>query len=822
MLCRLLTASLSLLLLNLTAAAQVAADKDIEHHVDQLLSQLTQEEKLDLLGGTKSFYTKPIARLSIPSLKMSDGPVGTRNDGPTTAYPAGVLLASSWNIELARREGVCLARNGLARGDHIILGPGVNIYRVPQNGRNFEYFGEDPFLAGQIDVGYINGMQSQGVAACVKHYACNNQETGRSGIDTIVDERTLHEIYLPAFEAAVKQAHVRAVMAAYNRVNGSYMTANDYLLNQVLKNEWGFDGILMSDWGATHDTLTPANGGLDLEMPSGVHFNPKDLQPLIDGKQVSQTVIDDKVRRILRVMLSMNWMNHTQKDAEIPLDDPQSNQTALDVAREGITLLKNQGNLLPLDRSKFHTIAVITPNGDKFITGGGSSRTVPFHFVALADGLASVAGSGVKIVPVPWVNPIGDDMPGYAKASQFDGTGLQAVFFHSDDLSGTPAVSRIDPFIQYNWHQNLPMPEITSHVFSARWKGRIHADVTGAYAFAIRSDDGGRIILDGKTILDDWSNHPVRTRSTTVNLTAPEAHDLVVEYFNSAGAASIDFGWALVQPLLSDRSRAALASADSVILSVTTRESEGSDRDYSLSAAQNELIQTVASLNPKTILVLQAGGNVAMSGWIDHIPALLDAWFPGQGGGQAIAEILFGDINPSGHLPDTFESDWPDSPAFGHYPGPKGKVEYSEGIYVGYRWYDKKKIEPRFPFGLGLSYTTFALGNLKVETAGSGDARTFIASVDVTNTGSRAGAEVVQLYVRPPQSDVDRPVQELKAFNRIQLAPGATDRVRLPLDFRSFAYWDVASHDWKVIPGQYEIAVGDSSRNILRTAKITW
>jgi beta-glucosidase len=822
MLPKLLTASLSLLLLNLTAAAQAVANQQIEQRADQLLSQLTQDEKLDLLGGIKSFYTKPIARLSIPSLKMTDGPVGTRNDGPSTAYPAGVLLASTWDIELARREGVCLARNGLARGDHIILGPGVNIYRVPQNGRNFEYFGEDPFLAGQIDVAFINGMQSQGVAACVKHYACNNQETGRNSIDTIVDERTLHEIYLPAFEAAVRQAHVRAVMAAYNRVNGSFMTANDYLINQVLKKEWGFDGILMSDWGATHDALAAANGGLDLEMPSGEYFNPRDLEPLIDSKQVSQAVIDDKVRRILRVMLQMNWMNHTQKDADIPLDDPQSNQTALDAAREGITLLKNQGNLLPLDRSKYHTIAVISPNGDQFITGGGSSRTVPFHFILLADGLSSVAGSGVKIVPVPWVNPIGDDMPGYAKASKFDGPGLRAAFFNSEDLSGTPAVSRIDPFIQYNWHHNLPMPEITTHSFSARWTGRIHAAATGPYAFAVRSDDGSRIILDGKTILDDWSDHPARTRSTTVNLTAQEPHDLVVEYYNAVGSASIDFGWGAVQPLLSDQSRAVLASADAVVLSVATHDGEGADRDYSLSAEQNELIQTVASLNRKTILVLESGGNVAMSGWIDHIPALLDAWYPGQGGGQAIAEILFGDVNPSGHLPDTFEKDWPDSPAFGHYPGQKGSVEYSEGIYVGYRWYDKKKIEPRFPFGFGLSYTTFALSNLKVASAGSGDARTFVASVDVTNTGSRPGAEVVQLYVRPPQSDVDRPVQELKAFNRIQLAPGATASVRLPLDFRSFAYWDIASHDWRVIPGEYEIAVGDSSRNILQTARITW
>ncbi|HSV13445.1 MAG TPA: glycoside hydrolase family 3 C-terminal domain-containing protein [Tepidisphaeraceae bacterium] len=802
------------------SAATAAATAEVDRRTEELLAQLTLDEKLQLLGGVDSFYTRPIDRLNIPRLKMSDGPVGTRNDGPTTAYPAGVALAATWDPALAEREGQSLGRDARARGDHFLLGPGVNIYREPQNGRNFEYFGEDPYLAGQIAVGYIRGVQSQGVAACVKHFACNNQETDRMTIDARVDERALHEIYLPAFEAAVKSGHAWSVMASYNRINGDYATANHYLLTDVLKDSWGFTGVLMSDWGATHDTLGPMTAGMDLEMPSPKFLNAAKIKPLIDDGPVSIAMIDDKVRRLLRVMLAMHWLDRPQKDSSIPLEDPSSNDTALAVARESIVLLKNQGNLLPLDRNKPQTIAVVGPTAAHYTAGGGSSMAKPFHPITVLEGLQKIAGDRVKIVHIPFISLGGNDLTAFADASQYESPGLAAEFFNNRDLTGKP-VTRADHTINFNWHdEEMPIDGITTRSFSARWTGNIRAAESGPYVFAVNSDDGSRVKLDGKTIIDDWTNHATRVRTATVNLTAGETHDVVVEYYNSRGGASVQFGWGKPPALLSPDDRNMLAQADAVIACVGTSESEGADRAYELPEDQNQLITDAAGLNPKTIVILNAGGNVAMADWIERVPALLNAWYPGQAGGQAIAETIFGDNNPSGHLPDTFEKQWPDAPASGHYPGKDGKVEYAEGIYVGYRWFDSRKIEPRFPFGHGLSYTTFTIDNLKITPVSGGDSHDQVATVTVTNTGNKRGATVAQLYVRPHTTGIDRPLQELKAFARVELEPGQNKTITLPLNSRSFAYWDVDTHAWKSPAGEYEIAVGTSSRDIACVGRV--
>jgi beta-glucosidase len=330
------------------------------------------------------------------------------------------------------------------------------------------------------------------------------------------------------------------------------------------------------------------------------------------------------------------------------------------------------------------------------------------------------------------------------------------------------------------------------------------------------------VFLDGAAVIDDWSDHQARVRSRRIALVGGKTYDLRIEYYNSWGEANMEFGWGTLPPPIAPQDRPAVAGADAVIACVGSSDAEGDDRPYSLSEDQQQLIEAAAALNPRTIVVLTSGGNVAMKDWIDHVPALVDAWYPGQAGGQAIAEVLFGDVNPSGRLPDSFEKDWPDAPGYANYPGKEGKVVYAEGIYVGYRWFDKKQIEPRFCFGQGLSYTTFSIDNLNIQPTGQGDSRTFDVSADVTNTGHRAGAEVVQLYVRPAAGGPDRPLQELKGFTRVQLNPGQTARVTMRLDSRSFAYWDIASHSWKVIPGQYEIALGRSSRDICQTAKLNW
>jgi beta-glucosidase len=799
-----------------------AASPDVDKRVEQLLSQMTPAEKIQLLGGVDGFYTRDIPRLHIPRFKMSDGPVGTRNDGKTTAYPAGALLAATWDPAIAHREGESLGSDGRSRGDYFLLGPGVNIYREPQNGRNFEYFGEDPYLAGQIDSAYIQGVQSQGVAACVKHYDCNNQETRRDDVNVIVDERTLHEIYLPAFEAAVKQGHVQSIMASYNKINGHYATANHYLLTDVLRTEWGFQGVAMSDWGAVHDTFGPMMAGLDLEMPGPDFMNAKKLQPLIDDSRIPQAVIDDKIRHLLHTAVEMGWLDRPQLDKSIPRDNPQSDATALAVAREGIVLLKNEGNLLPLNRAKVHNIVLLGPGADRYVAGGGSSYAQPTRPVTVMDGMKALAGN-VNITNIPFTDWQDQKLSALAKASAFvagatknEGP-LTATFYNNPDLSGNPVLSRTDTSIDFNWHQNLPAPEVTQHAFSARWTGSISPATSGPCTFVVRSDDGSRVLLDGKVIVDNWHDQRAHTQSATIDLEAQHVYQLKVEYYNTYGDASLQFAYFPARATFTPEQKSALAAADAAVVCVHTRESEGADRSYDLPAEQERLIAETVAVNPHTIVLLEAGGNVGMKNWIDHVPALVDAWFPGQAGGKAIGEVLFGDVNPSGHLPDSFEKVWADAPAYGNYPG-GDNVKYVEGLYVGYRWFDKKKIEPRYPFGYGLSYTTFDMKNLKLTPGPEG---TQTASIDVTNTGPVAGATVAQLYVRPPADEaVDRPVQELKGFARTELKPGETRTLSMPLDMRSFAHWDVATHSWQVVSGTYEIAVGQSSRDISATTTV--
>jgi beta-glucosidase len=799
--------------------------QQIEQRVDQIMSQLTQEEKIKLLHGVDNFYTADIPRLGIPRVKMTDGPVGTRNDGPSTGYPAGALLAATWDPAIAEREGVALGRDARSRGDHILLGPGVNIYRQPQNGRNFEYLGEDPFLAGQIDVGYIKGVQSQGVSACVKHYDANNQEIRRNDVDVRVDERALHEIYLPAFEAAVREGHVGSIMASYNKINGDYATANHFLLTDVLRTEWGFDGLTMSDWGAVHDCLGPMTAGLDLEMPDHDFFNPRQIGDLLAAKKITQALIDEKVRHLIHLEVAMGWLDRPQKDDMIARDDAANDATALAVAREGIVLLKNDGALLPLDRDKVKNVVVMGPGADRYIHGGGSSETTPTRKTTILQGLQA-ASPNVNFTLIRFDDWQDKNLDKLVKATAFapgaEGHGpLSVSFFNNPDLQGEPVAVKEDGAINYNWRQKLPVTGVTSHAFSARWTGAIEPAESGQYRFITRSDDGSRVLLDGKQIVDNWRNQAAHTEFALVQLEAHHRYNLTVEYYNAMGDASMQFAYQLAPPPLSTEEKQTIAGADAVLVCVNTRESEGDDRPYAMSGEQEDLIRTASSANPHTVVILEAGGNVAMKSWIDGVPALVDAWYPGQAGGRAIAEVLFGDINPSGHLPDTFEKDWPDSPAFGHYPG-TDHVDYVEGIYVGYRWYDKKKIEPRFPFGFGLSYTSFDMKNLKVESAAGTDA--FTASLDVTNTGQKPGATVAQLYVRPPANAavdrVDRPVQELKGFARVDLKPGETQHITIPLNARSFAHWDVATHSWKVIPGTYEIAIGRSSRDIATVATV--
>jgi beta-glucosidase len=517
-------------------------------------------------------------------------------------------------------------------------------------------------------------------------------------------------------------------------------------------------------------------------------------------------------------------MDREQTDASIAQDDPANAATAQKVASEGIVLLRNAGSLLPLDRAKVKHLFVMGPNAEEAVIGGGGSAWVtPFHSVSVVDGIRAVAGPGVVVDSLaPATERIYRDAVFQPATGQ--GPGLSAEYFSNRDLSGAPLLQRVDRAINFQWGYNDPVPGIAgASAFSARWQGTLVAPETGRYVFAASSDDGSRVYLDNHVILEMWSNHPTMHKEIEMDLVKGETHHLRIEYYNAGGDAAMRFGWGRGD--LTPEQKSQIASADAVIYAGGLNEHiehEGSDRTWVAPPSQTQELRDVLALNPRVILAVNAGANLGFGDVAGQVPALLWCWYPGENGNTELAKIIFGDTNPSGHLPDTFEKRFEDSPAYGNFPGDEangGSVNLAEGIYVGYRWYDKKSIAPAYPFGFGLSYTTFALRNLQVRSERLGDARRFAASVDVTNTGSRAGAEVVQLYMRPHDA-ADRPIQELKAFQRVELSPGETKSVTLPLTAKDFALFDEKKSGWVVPPGSYQIAVGTSSRDIAQQADV--
>ncbi len=719
---------LFLMLLGLLIPALKAEDavyKDphatAQARVDDLLGRLTLEEKIDLIGGN-IFTLKGNARLGIPAFVTSDASMGVRNYGKATAYPNGVALASTWDVNLARKVGVSIGRDARARGVHFLLGPGMNLYRAPMCGRNFEYLGEDPVLAGNIASQFIQGVQSQQVAVTAKHFVANEQEVNRHDISSNVDERTLRELYLMPFETVVKNG-AWGVMGSYNLINGVHASQNDWLLNKVLKGEWGFQGLVFSDWESCYDALEMANGGLDLEMPSGKYFNANILLPLIKEGKIQTSVIDDKVRRQLLVAFSLGWFDRPQLDASIPKDDPSSDAIALEGARESVTLLKNDPALLPLDLAKVKKIVVLGHNADPAVTGGGGSAFVDaFHSVSVFQGIKDFVGPAVKVTLVPWKRKS-------APQSSLPGDKSRPEALDANGAEGTP-----------------PIP--------------------AKYVEEVKSADA--VIV-------------------------------------CAGFSQSPGGYRDADPKKFDQ------------------EGEAGDRPYTLPPGQKEVIQAATRLNPHTIVIFNSGGSVATSDWIHQVPVFIDAFYPGQNGGTALAEILFGKISPSGKLPFSWEKRWEDSAAYGNYPVYGDKVftnDYLEGVFLGYRWFDAKQIEPLFPFGYGLSYTTFDISNLKLSAPEIHAGDSLNATIEVKNTGSREGAEVVQLYVSDPSATIPRPPQELKGFERVFLKPGETRSVEFTLHPRDFSYWDEKSKTWKIDPGHFIIRVGNSSRDLKNQAPL--
>ncbi|MGH7243066.1 MAG: glycoside hydrolase family 3 C-terminal domain-containing protein [Phycisphaerales bacterium] len=803
------------------AAVARSADLDpkVEARVESILSQMTEDEKLDYIGGYKDFNVMPIPRLGLPELVMSDGPAGVRNFGPTTAYPAPICLAATWNLALASEYGKSIGRDARARGVHIWLGPGVNLVRQPQGGRNFEYLGEDPFLTTEVSTRIIQGVQDYGVVATVKHFAANEQEHDRHTVSSEVDERTLREIYLKPFHAAVTRAHVWSVMSSYNRINGVHASENGQLIVDILKGEWGFVGPIMSDWESVYSTLGPVKNGLDLEMPRGKYMNRSTISPLLASGEVTWAMIDDKVRRILRMAVSMGFLDRPQKNATIPLDDPTSSFAALQIAREGTVLLKNENNTLPLDRAKVKRVLVVGPNATPAVTGGGgSSFTTPLRSVELLQAIRDVAGPNIAIDYTPvGVGPEHRALlwDRYYLPGTDDKLGIRVEYFSNTSLDGQPVAALEEKAINNEWNGS-PAPGIGENNFSVRWTTRIKPDSDGAYSFVGRSDDGMRAFLDDQPLFSMWHDQGATRAEGKADLRAGQWYNLRVEYYQSKGGAVAQFGIASAdpdkQPRLSD---ADLASADAVVACVgfdSNSESEGFDRPFGLRPEQEAMLRNLTSRHKRVIVVVNAGASIDAAAWVGKAGAMLMAWYPGQNGNKAIAEMLFGITNPSGKLPVTFERDFAESYAGNGYPPKKnGTLRYEEGVFVGYRFFDKKQIKPLFPFGHGLSYTSFRFTNIKCTLDRNGEV---FVGASVENTGKVFGEEVAQLYIRTPGVAVPRPLKELKGSERVQLRPGESKDVRFTVSPEELKYYDVAAGQWKLEPGSYEVLVGSSSAEL--------
>jgi beta-glucosidase len=822
----------------LRAQAPAPDSPAIEAKAHEMLAKLTLEQKIELIGGQNEMFTHAEPSIGLPQLKMSDASVGVRTWGPTTAYAGGVALAATWDPEFARRLGESLGKDARSRGVNFLLGPGVNIARSPVAGRNFEYLSEDPFLNSTMVVPYIEGVQSEGVSATVKHYALNNEEYNRHNVSADCDERTMREIYFPAFEAAVTRAHVDAVMNSYNLINGVHATQNEFLNLKVLKGDWKFQGILMSDWDATYDAVGAANNGLDLEMPSPRFMNAKNLLPAVQSGQVKESTIDDKVLRILRVALRYQWPDRPQFD---PADSTYSiadRPVALQGALESITLLKNEGHLLPLDPARIKTIAIIGPNAWPAVTGGGgSSEATAFEPVSTVTGIANLLGPTAHVLytrGLPEMNEL-------IFRTQWDGQ-VKVETFPSKDFSGTPetANERLIANYRQEWWGS---PETAPR--SIRYTASFKAPKNGKYLILSEASGGDHytVSVDGKQVIEQSQVEGQVPEDAGVDLTAGQTISVVADYLPAFSGNRFSLGVANEADMIAPEVKQYASIADAVVVAVgfsPTTESEGADRTFRLPWGQDALIEAVAAANPHTIVTLTGGGGMDTTRWLDKVPALLHLYYPGQEGGTAVAQVLFGKHDPEGRLPMSFDRAWPDNPSYAYYYPVKGAdtslhvtetdghtvdyviphVNYGDKLMVGYRYWTTTGKHPLFPFGFGLSYTTFSFSKLSVP-ASAASGSTVNVGFDVTNTGKAVGADVAQLYVSDPSAKVQRPERELKGFAKVRLNPGETKHISLSLDARAFSYWDENAHKWAIDPGKFTILVGDSSENTPLHADLT-
>jgi beta-glucosidase len=803
--------------------------------IEELIRQMTLDEKISMLAGADLWHTVSIKRLGIPSISVTDGPNGARgaqgNMGPTSAlFPVGMALGATWNTALVEKVGAALAEEVKSKAAHILLAPTVNIHRTPVAGRNFECYAEDPYLSGKMATAYIRGIQANGAGACIKHFVCNDQEFERNSISSKVEERTLREIYLEPFRLAIRDAKPWAVMSSYNKVNGVFASENDYTLKTILKNEWGFDGLVMSDWFGTYTDDIPA-GGLDLEMPGPARWMDRHkVNKALETGNLTMDQLNDKVRRILRIVERAGAFEDPGRQKETAEDKPEQRALIREVARETIVLLSNKQGLLPLDLSKIKTIAVIgelaqRPN----VMGGGSSRVTPHYVVSPLIGIIARAGKSARVEYEVgcYVHKSLPVLDTGMVISENGRDGLTLRIYNNGDFSGAPAYDQVTDRFNFDWWGNS-VPNVDQKNFSVCLTGTFSAPTGGIHTFGLTSLGQSRLYLNGKVLVDNWDkNEPGVEKTFQVQLIPGQRIPIKIVYRYQGDGQWRSLRISHMPPTSVDPMAAAVALAKRADVAIVVAglnsewESEGFDRvDMELPGAQNELIEKVAAANPNTVVVLNSGSALAMP-WVDKVTAVLEQWYNSQECGNALADILFGDFSPSGKLPTTFPIRYEDNPAFINYPGENGEVLYGEGLFVGYRYYDAKKIDPLFPFGHGLSYTSFEYDSLDLGRAQFTESDGLDVTFNLRNTGGRKASEVVQVYVRDLKSRLVRPEKELKAFVKVLLSPGESKTINLHLDREAFWYYNPADGGWNVEAGDFEILIGSSSRDLRLRAVAT-
>ncbi|MDP9080773.1 MAG: glycoside hydrolase family 3 C-terminal domain-containing protein [Bacteroidota bacterium] len=810
-------------------AAKIKPD-GTERKIANILKQLTLEEKISMCSGANpEMAFRGVKRLNIPNLKCSDGPRGPNRDGAATAFPTGITFGASWNPELVEQAGKVMGNESRAKNIYVLLGPGNNILRDPLNGRFFEYYTEDPFLNAAISVAQVKGIQSEGVAACLKHYACNNREDNRNFYMSMVDDRTLNEIYLPAYKAAVQKGKVWTIMTSANGVNNEFVSDSKKMLTDILKNEWGFDGFTMTDWLQTRSTEKAALAGLDVSMPGGKDcgFGTALLDAVKAGR-VPESVIDDKVRRILRIYARVGALDDRDIKAGAKLNTPQHQLIALKASEEGIVLLKNKGNILPLDSNKIRNLVVIGPNADKKLCvpgAGGSSGIMPPFEITPLQGLKNILGNS-RVHYISSEDLGGFQLiPEYAIISEDGKPGFNSAYFAKDQTNAV--VKRSDPTLDFMWEMKSPDPKIDPKEFThATFEGKIIPPMDGKYAIRVIVEGIATVyhgIKNRTQIAFADRNQTLHIAYASVDLKKDVPYEISIDYTKEAGDAGIRLEWELPEVPAQKWAEVdkVVKAADAVVFIGGidhSMDTEGRDRkDLIFPGAQENLLNRLSKTNKNLVAILINGSPLELGGWLPNVPAVLEAWYPGMEGGKAISNVLFGKVSPSGKLPFSWPKKLSLSPSQVLGTENNEVVNYTDSLMVGYRYYDIKKLEPEFPFGFGLSYTTFSFKSLKVTRAG----KQVIGSIQINNNGRFDGAEVMQVYVKPLKPSVFRPAHELKAFKKVHILTGKSQKVSFQLGPDAFSYYSVKKGKWVVDPGKYEVQVGASSRDIRATAYVT-